>query len=109
MKAVILIVALLSVVSMTECRNLRAFSRNYIRNTDKAIVNSCNSEAHKQIQDDEIYDCFKNKTTDCTNLANFSEFNAIRTDCIKSKRNDVGFGIVIAIMMWVILGIFSNR
>jgi hypothetical protein len=109
MKAVILIVALLSVVSMTEGRHFSAFSRNYMRNTDKAIVNSCNYEAHKQIQDDEIYDCFKNRTTDCTNLANFSEFNAIRTNCIKSKRNDVGFGIIIAIMMWVILGIFSNR
>jgi hypothetical protein len=109
MKAIILIVALLSVVSMTECCNLRAFSRNYMKNANKAIVNSCNSEAHKQIQDDEIYNCFKNKTTDCTNLANFSEFNAIRTDCIKSKRSDVGFGIIIAIMMWVILGIFSSR
>jgi hypothetical protein len=109
MKAVILIVALLSIVSMTEGRNLMAFSRNYMKNADKAIVNSCNAEAHKQILDYAIYSCFKNRTTDCTNLANFSEFFAIRTDCIKSKRSDVGFGIIIAIMMWVILGIFSNR
>lgn len=109
MKAVILIVALLSIVSMIEGRHFTRLTRNYVRNTEIAIANTCNYEAHKQIQDDEIYNCFKNKTADCTNLANFSEFKAIRNKCIETKRSDFGAGIIIALMMWVLFGIFANR
>lgn len=110
MKFIVFIIAILSIINMIEAQHHNlAMPRNYVKNINKAIVNMCNMEAHKQIQDDEIYTCYKNKMSSCTKLANYSKFNAIRAECIKNKGSDYGYGIVIAIMMWVVLSIFWSH
>lgn len=108
MRVVIFIVAILSFISMIDARHNMALPRNYMRNINNAIVNYCNIKAHSQIQDDEIYTCFKNKMTNCNTYANFSKFDAIRSECMTNKGSDCGYGIIIGIMIWVVIAICTN-
>jgi hypothetical protein len=109
MKAIVVIIALLSIFTMIEARHRLAMPRNYLRNINKAIVNYCELKAHNVIQDDEIYSCFKNKMTTCNTLENFSKFDDIRSKCITDKGSDYGIGIILAIMIWVVVAICGSR
>ena len=109
MRVAIFIIAMLCFITIIEARHRLALPRNYIRNINKAILNVCTATAHKQVQDDEIYNCFKSKLTTCNTYANYSKFNAIREKCIKDKGCDCSFGIIIGLMIWIIIGIFAAR
>jgi len=108
MRVPFFIIAMLCFIAMIEAHHHLAMPRNYIKNMNKAIIIFCNAEAHKQVQDDEIYTCFRNKLTTCSTYANYSKFNAIRTECINSKGSDCGYGIILAIMIWVVVAICGS-
>jgi hypothetical protein len=104
MRTVLIIVALMMcMISMTDARHRMAIPRNYVKNMNKAVVSYCNMEAHKKIGNETIYNCFKNNMNNCKTLANYSEFNVIRSECIDIKNSEYGYGIFIGIMFWVFL------
>jgi len=77
--------------------------RNVVKNLNKAIVNFCTKEAHNQIQDEELFNCFHNKQATCDTHPRFSEFNAIRYECITNKNGECGTGVVLGLLFWGII------
>jgi hypothetical protein len=106
MRTVVIIVAfMMNMIAMTDARHRLAMPRNYVKNLNKAVENYCNMEAFKKVRNETIYNCFKTNMNNCKTLANYSEFNEIRSECIDIKNSEYGYGIMIGIMFWVFLSI----
>lgn len=102
MKAIIAFIVVVSLLNMIEANRLAVLPKNYMKNMNKAILNACTNEAHKKVCDDAVYSCIKNNLKDCDKFDNFNKFNTIRTECIKDKNSEVGFGIILGLLFWVI-------
>lgn len=106
--AVLAIIVMFSLFGMIEARSYLTLSRNYLRSFNKATLNFCTKEAHKQIQDDEIFNCFTDKNMTCDKLGNFSRFNEIRKECINKKQGEYGYGVIIALMFWIVFAFIGS-
>lgn len=105
-----MIATIIIICMINNCEGIAKYGMNrYIKNLNKAIYNICNKEAYNITNNTEIYNCLKvNNTRNCINLENFTEYNNIRFICINKNNADIGSGIFITIIIWIILS-FSFR
>jgi len=99
MKVILAAVIFSCLFAVIETRHF-GMQRNVVKNLNKAIINFCNKEAHIQIQDEELFNCFHNKQATCETYPKYSEFNAIRSECINNKNGECGTGVVIGLLLW---------
>jgi len=99
MKVILAAVIFSCMFDMIETRHF-GFHRNAVKNLNKAIINFCNKEAHIKIQDEELFNCFRTKQATCDTYPKFSEFNAIRSECINNKNGECGAGVMIGLLLW---------
>jgi hypothetical protein len=99
MKVILAAVIFSCLFAVIETRHF-GMQRNVVKNLNKAIINFCNKEAHIQIQDEELFNCFHNKQATCDIYPKYSEFNAIRSECINNKNGECGTGVVIGLLLW---------
>ena len=107
---VIVIVIFITLLCIIDVSNARGgiIPHKFSKNLNKAIINTCTLRAFNRTNNKEVYDRIKNNYNNCSILANYVEFRNIRQSCIEDARADCGFGIVIAIMIWVVLAICSS-
>lgn len=105
MRVIVIFITMLCIIDVT---NARGGISKYSKNLNKAIINTCTLRAFNRTNNKEVYDCIKNNHNNCSILANYVEFRNIRQSCIEDACADCGFGIVIAIMIWVVLAICSS-
>lgn len=99
MKVILATIIFSCLFVMIETRHF-GLHRNAVKNLNKAIVNYCNKEAYIQIQDEELFNCFRDKQATCNTHSRFSEFNAIRSECINKKNGECGTGVVLGLLFW---------
>lgn len=107
MRVIVIFITLMCIIDISSARRA-ILPHKYTRNLNKAIINTCTSRAFNLTNNTDVYDCINNNRNNCSVLANYSEFRDIRQSCIKDVRADCGFGIVIAIMIWVVLAICTS-
>ena len=96
-------------IAMTEARSTAA-SRNYLKNVEKAVQKNCNNRAFRITNNSEIFECINNKRNNCCDLANYTEYNAIRNNCITEYHAEFGKGVMISIAIWtVIIGLCAMK
>ena len=105
MRIVIAIIIIISMINNIDAvRGVN--TKKYFRNLNKAIYNVCNKEAYRKTNNTDIYNCINiNNTIKCQNLENFTEYNNLRIVCVKRNNSEFGYGIVISIIIWIILGL----
>jgi len=97
----VIFIALISVITVPEVESRSThMARNYVRNMEKSIAANCNYRAFLATNNTEVYECFKNKNSNCCNLVNFTEFNTIRNNCIGEYHAEFGKGVLISIAIW---------
>lgn len=105
MKSFIIIAAFLISIVVIDAR--RILPTNYMKNLNKSINGFCNKEALLITKNYEIYDCLiKNNINDCKNINNFDDYINTKNNCINKKNNEIAYGILISLLLWVIIGCF---
>lgn len=104
MRIVIAIIIIISMINNIDA--VRGINKNYLKNINKAIYNVCNKEAYRLTNNSDIYNCIRvNNTIKCQNLENFTEYNNLRIACVKRNNSEIGYGLIISIIIWVLLSL----
>jgi hypothetical protein len=101
----IVIISFILIILVNNCDGLRNHNmKNYIKTINKAIYNICNKKTFNETNNKEIYYCLNvNNTNDCKYLKNFSDYQIIRLACINKYNSEIGSGIFITIIIWLLL------
>lgn len=80
--------------------------RGYVRSINKQNDIICDNKVLLITNNTEMFNCFRANTSNyCVNLANFSEFNNLKNDCMRDYNSAFGMGIFISIWLWVMIGL----
>lgn len=103
MRAVIVsLIIFFTVIADCEARSI--FPKSYMRNVNKAIYNTCNKQAYSITNNSDMYNCLSvNNSENCRYIKNFTEYNEVRTICVKKYNGDIGTGVLISILCWFFL------
>lgn len=104
MKYLLISVIIISGVMTTDGRNVQM--RNYMKNLDKDIINYCNYQAILKTNSEDSYNCMISNG-DCSHIDNFTEYMKIRNNCIKEKKNSFMSGILCALVLIILMGLFN--
>ena len=101
----VIIKTILIISMIHHCESMRGLNMNkYVKNLNKAIYNVCNKEAFIKTKNEDIYNCLRfNSSIKCANMTNFTEYNKLRFICIDRNNSEIGSGIFITIIIWLIL------
>ncbi len=96
-------IIILIIINTCECaRGLNM--KNYLKNVNRAIYNKCNKEAYRITNNIDIYNCIcVNNSIKCKHLENFTEYNNLRIVCVNRNNSEIGTGIFISIIIWIII------
>lgn len=98
---------ILMIYHINTCEGMRGLNMNkYVKNINKIVYKKCNKEAFNITNNIEIYKCLLvNNSNICSNLDNYTDYNKIRFLCIKKFNSNIGNGIFISIIIWMIIGL----
>jgi hypothetical protein len=101
------ILTFLMIIRINTCEGIRGLNMNrYLKNVNKAIYNACNKEAYIITNNTDVYNCIHvNNSNKCENLENFTEYNKVRFVCIDRNNSEIGSGILISIIIWLIISL----
>ena len=86
-----------SIILIMLSYNCDAYSRK-----NGSVSFACIKNTYTITHNKTVYDCLiVNKTDDCNNLENFTEYQELKNICINNSNNCVWLGILIAVIGWM--------
>jgi len=103
-KSLLLSLSLLSLLSLL---SFDIKPRDYARQIDKTIVESCNIQTFQDTKNEIVYKCIVNKNKNCNIITGYEEYVRNIYICIDNNRSICGIYILITIILFILL-LYTN-